>query len=433
VELALKTVPGVGIRLVRNPIGEIASLRTETRVWLQRTVSADPATNPLSTLSADTYELQAEFDLAATTATEFGFQLHRRANGSSDVQLAYNTGARTLAGRPLEGVNPAGRLKLRVLVDRGQLEVFGNDGVLAITDNVNFDAGSGAQGLAVYARDGTARLVSLTFHRLGSIWSPTRGGNTIRPAAAAGKCVDRDVASGIVQVWDCNGVGHQYWTLGDDGSLSTAGSCMQTAPGETANFTLVQVAACIGGAHEKWRQDGNGAIIHQASGRCLDVRDADYANGRQLQIHDCVGSPNQQWKPLVHVPGTGRLAWSGSNACVDRDVASGRVQIWQCLGGGNQAWTPTASGSLSTDTQNGKVCMQLPEGQTGNHALVNVAPCTGRANQAWSRNRDGSWMNIAAGRCLDLDVGDTSNGRQLQVWDCIPGGGNQRWDWRPWP
>jgi levanase/fructan beta-fructosidase len=35
-------------------------------------------------------------------------------------------------------------------------------------------------------------------------------------------------------------------------------------------------------------------------------------------------------------------------------------------------------------------------------------------------------MNLGSGRCLDLDVGNTTNGRQLHTWDCL-GGPNQTW------
>jgi hypothetical protein len=34
--------------------------------------------------------------------------------------------------------------------------------------------------------------------------------------------------------------------------------------------------------------------------------------------------------------------------------------------------------------------------------------------------------NQASGRCLDLDVGDLTDGRQLQVYDCL-GNRNQSW------
>lgn len=57
---------------------------------------------------------------------------------------------------------------------------------------------------------------------------------------------------------------------------------------------------------------------------------------------------------------TSQITWNGTGKCVDRDVASGRVQIWDCLGGSNQLWTLNADGSLTT----GGVCVQLPAGQT---------------------------------------------------------------------
>jgi hypothetical protein len=41
---------------------------------------------------ADTYELISEWDLTGATATEFGFRLHQRPDGSSDRTIAYHRG-----------------------------------------------------------------------------------------------------------------------------------------------------------------------------------------------------------------------------------------------------------------------------------------------------------------------------------------------------
>jgi fructan beta-fructosidase len=59
---------------------------------------------------------------------------------------------------------------MRVLVDRGQLEIFGNDGALSVSDNVDFDSAPTSQGIEVYADGGTVRLVSLVLHTLASAW-----------------------------------------------------------------------------------------------------------------------------------------------------------------------------------------------------------------------------------------------------------------------
>jgi fructan beta-fructosidase len=167
VELALRTFPE-GVRLTRNPVAELASLRSQSSSWSDRTVTADPAGNPLAGVTDDAYELTAEFDVAGASASRFGLLLGVRANGTHQRAVTYERAAQTLHGAPLTPAN--GRIRVRVLVDRGQVEIFGNDGRLSVTDNVDFDPASSNQGMSVYAEDGSVRLVSLSFHRLASGW-----------------------------------------------------------------------------------------------------------------------------------------------------------------------------------------------------------------------------------------------------------------------
>jgi fructan beta-fructosidase len=164
-ELSLRSYPD-GVRLARNPISELASLHSDSYSLGPQTLQ--PGVNPLAHLRADTYELTAEFDLDHATATRFGFRLHTRSDGTFDREVSYDRAAQTLYGAPLASVN--GRVKVRVLVDRGQLEVFGDDGGFSYTDNVNFDSAAGSQGISLFTDGGSVRLVSLRFDRLGTAW-----------------------------------------------------------------------------------------------------------------------------------------------------------------------------------------------------------------------------------------------------------------------
>lgn len=424
VELALKTYPE-GIRLTRNPVSEIASIRTSTQTWGSRTITTDPATDPFNGISADTYEITAVFDLDGATATEFGFRLHTRANGSSDRTVAYAMPAQTLYGVSMPPIS--NKVTVRLLVDRGQLEVFGNDGKTVISDNVAFDSSTGSRGIDLYALGGSVTLESLSFSPIASTWTPGRAGTAPASAIAStghqNMCVDRDVATGKVQLWACLANANQTWSLDSFGQLTTGGVCMELPSGQTANLTLVRVAACSGDANQKWRQGNFGSLINLASGRCLDVPSADFSNGRQLQVYDCVGTRNQSWVGPPYTAPVGQIAWGTSSSCVDRDVATGKVQIWGCNGLGNQTWRLRADGTLTS----GGACMQLAAGSFANGAGVTAATCTPNAtNQQWSRSTNGQLRNIAAGRCLDLDSGNATNGRQLIVWDCV-GGPNQTW------
>jgi fructan beta-fructosidase len=152
-QLGLRTFPD-GVHLTRTPVAELASLRQDSYSLTAQTLR--PGGNPLSRLRADTYELTAEFDLAGATASRFGFRLHTRADGSHDREVAYDRAAQTLYGAPLAPVG--NRVKVHVLVDRGQLEIFGNDGRFSFTDNVDFDSSANSQGISLFTESGTVRL-----------------------------------------------------------------------------------------------------------------------------------------------------------------------------------------------------------------------------------------------------------------------------------
>ena len=421
VDVALKTFPE-GVRITRDPVSEIASLRTGTTTWPARTISTDPATDPFAGISADTYEIQAEFDLSGTTASQFGFEVHRQAGGvtAGGRSLVYDVSAQTFYGQPLPPIGT--HVKIRLLVDRGQLEIYGNDGKMVFSDNASFDSSPASQGIKLFATGGTVNLVSLTFSSLRSAWEPALGGSLSNNAIAfttnQSHCLDRDVASGRVQIWDCLGNTNQAWTLNSDSTLTTGGQCLQTPVGDTASHALVSVGSCTGGTNQKWTRADNGSAINQASGRCLDLDSGDLTNGRQLQIYDCLGNTNQSWVGAPAPPRAAPITWTkNSGKCVDQDVASGRVQIWDCLGNTNQAWTLNTDGSV---TDSG-LCLGTPVGNSGNGAPLTATACTGAPNQQWSRTGT-SLLNLASERCLDVDSGNATNGRQLLVWDCLNDG-----------
>jgi fructan beta-fructosidase len=185
-ELKLVSTPD-GPRITRNPIAELSTLRDTPTTWSNRTITTDPSSDPFAGISADTYEINAEFDLSGATASQFGFALHKRADGTSDRTVVYDVGAQTLYGKPLAPQN--GLVKVHILVDRGQLEVFGDDGLLSVSDNVNFDSSAGSQGIGLFATGGSVKLVSAQFNKLESAWGQgesTLASNLTGPWKAAG-------------------------------------------------------------------------------------------------------------------------------------------------------------------------------------------------------------------------------------------------------
>ncbi|MFD8912201.1 glycoside hydrolase family 32 protein [Streptomyces sp. NPDC059575] len=165
--LALVTTPD-GPRITRTPVAELSTLASDSRSWKNRTIDTAKSGNLLDGLKADTYELTAQFDVKNATASRFGFDLHLRSDGSADRRVVYDTKAQTLQGKPLKPRN--GKVTLRLLVDRGQLELFADGGLYSLSDNAYFDSGADSQGIGLFALDGKVTLDSVTFARLNTSW-----------------------------------------------------------------------------------------------------------------------------------------------------------------------------------------------------------------------------------------------------------------------
>ena len=184
-QLTLTEMPGGEIRLAQTPAQQLESLRTRTGIL--RDVSIRPDVNALPRNLGHSlgrsYELVAEFEPG--TAGEFGFEVRKKDDTSTRV--GYNAGDQRLfvdrtdsgivgfsdefPGRQDGPLRPSrdGRVRMRVLVDRSSVEVFGNEGTTVVTDQI-FPL-KDATDLVLYARGGIARLVSLEVHSLESVWS----------------------------------------------------------------------------------------------------------------------------------------------------------------------------------------------------------------------------------------------------------------------
>ncbi len=165
-ELKLKTF-SEGVRITRSPIAEIRNLYEWTQSWDNVSITSNASSNPLSAIQSQEYEIIAEFDLNGASATEFGLKLHTRSDGQAQHTITYNKNNLTLNGYSMAPIN--NRVAIHVLVDWGQLEIFGNGGKYSFTDSVGWN--NNENGMAVWA-DGNITLAFLQFNELGRCWDP---------------------------------------------------------------------------------------------------------------------------------------------------------------------------------------------------------------------------------------------------------------------
>ncbi len=158
VELTLHATED-GLRLWANPVKEISSLRD--KLYCVERSTLKPGTNPLAGVKGELFDITA--DLAPDSAAEVGFNL-RGVAVTYDVkkQEVECEGKRT-ALKPLDG-----RIRLRMLVDRTSIDIFGNEGRLYMP--MGAPVYSGNNSLEIHARGGNATIHFLEVFQLKSAW-----------------------------------------------------------------------------------------------------------------------------------------------------------------------------------------------------------------------------------------------------------------------
>ena len=170
-----------GLRLVQQPVSEIKRLRGEA--FSLRDVSVAEANRRISSagFEGDTLEIHALIEPGS--ASEVGFRLLK---GEGEETLAGYTAApsevyvdrtrsgrgefhASFPGRHSARLNPvAGRVDIRVLIDRSVVEMFAGGGRVAITDRVFPRPES--TGVSLFEKGGTASVVRLDAWKLRSVW-----------------------------------------------------------------------------------------------------------------------------------------------------------------------------------------------------------------------------------------------------------------------
>lgn len=158
VELELKSMSD-GLRMVARPVKEIESLRGEKKSWGK--VALKPGENPLSAVKAELADLELVLRPGDTDSIVFDLRGLRLVYDAKKEQLSSK---KIVAPLKKEG----GVVRLRVLVDRGSVEVFGNGGAVALC--VAALPPRSNLGYAVTVAGGDAQIESLDVWELRSTW-----------------------------------------------------------------------------------------------------------------------------------------------------------------------------------------------------------------------------------------------------------------------
>ena len=76
------------------------------------------------------------------------------------------------------------------------------------------------------------------------------------------------------------------------------------------------------------------------------------------------------------------------------------------------------------------LCLDSNGNVAQNGSKINMVSCNGQANQNWFINQSNNTLQSNLGNrsfCVDLPAGNTTNGTQLELWDCSINNPNQNW------
>jgi sucrose-6-phosphate hydrolase SacC (GH32 family) len=183
-EIQLRTTPQGGVKAYRMPVKEIRNLYDKEYKWNNETLTK--GNRLFQELKDELYDIDLELDINPSTSFEIGLR---------SVTVSYDASARTLScgGIPVKhGIipsdwiskNPAeineknnlgkaplapvnGKLKLRILLDRTTVEVFGNDGDVVITSCYMPQENAGGYS---FSSNNDIQVVKAAIYSLKPIW-----------------------------------------------------------------------------------------------------------------------------------------------------------------------------------------------------------------------------------------------------------------------
>jgi len=134
---------------------EFTQLRGAMKMFQSGPIGESPIV--LEGVRGDAVEVEAEF-VGGENPGAFGFDVRRSASGNPTTTVTIQRGTLTV-GNARAYVGNSERYKVRLFVDKRCLEVYVNDGAVALYSAV--DAKSEDTGLAVFTRSNSVRLESL--------------------------------------------------------------------------------------------------------------------------------------------------------------------------------------------------------------------------------------------------------------------------------
>ncbi|SHH28438.1 glycoside hydrolase family 32 protein [Clostridium grantii] len=170
-----------GLRLSQQPIQQLSTLKES--IFKGEDIEIEAGTDILTGIQGESLEIVARFEVK--DAIEFGFKvlktkesetvigyksrenklfLDRRNSGNTSFDPAFP------AVHEVELMEEYNEIELKIFVDASLIEVFGNDGMYVISDQV-FPNWGKEKSVEVFSKNGSVKLRSLEIFRMNSSWN----------------------------------------------------------------------------------------------------------------------------------------------------------------------------------------------------------------------------------------------------------------------
>jgi GH25 family lysozyme M1 (1,4-beta-N-acetylmuramidase) len=239
---------------------------------------------------------------------------------------------------------------------------------------------------------------------------------TIKQVGGSAKCLNDpggSTANGAKpNMWTCDGKTYQSWTVVQDGTIRTAGKCLQMAGNGSAANTTLELETCnSGNAEQQWQAGSYGELINPASGKCVYIGTGTAANGYLPVAHSCANDARHHFlRPAAPVVS----GQPGKCLAVSGNVA----EIVTCASTASQHWVAESAGTFKAY---GKC---LAETGTAAGAKASIAGCaaTPPTWEKWTVVAAGriavELKNVDSGHCVTIPPGATASGTGLLMEPC---------------
>lgn len=182
--LTLKTFND-GIHLVQQPIEELKKLRGKHHHFEGKAIDGNSELFTNTSIDSKFLEIEAQFKVNNTSTlglkvakgnrheTIVGYDVNNKnlyVDRTHSGDVSFSDQFPGLYKAPLEVEN--GQVTLHIFLDKSSVEVFGNGGRATLTDRIFPTPNS--DGISLFAKGGSAGLISLDVWQLNSIWNNSR-------------------------------------------------------------------------------------------------------------------------------------------------------------------------------------------------------------------------------------------------------------------